>query len=165
MRILVRVCWGEDDKSSETVSGISLGRYPGPVVLRRCRFSALMFCSYSNVFTYNTHSVVFQLKWFKGVYNTVWEMAHVLDIQWKGTVVPQTQNYVSADCETIVFYSSGLWWKFPKSEDDFTPGEWMLIMILPLSKSFFFFFNVWNVVIEPGVLWSGKTVWVWFFFF
>lgn len=64
-------------------------------------------------------------------------MANVLDIQWKGIVVPQMQNYVSVDCEMIVFCSSGLWSKFPKSKDDLTQGEWMLIMILALSKSFF----------------------------
>lgn len=84
-------------------------------------------------------------------------MANILDIQWKGIVVPQMQNYVSADREMIVFYSAGLWWKFPKSKDDFTQGERMLIMILALSKSFYFF-DVWNVVIEPGTLWSGKIV-------
>lgn len=65
-------------------------------------------------------------------------MANILDIQWKGIVVPQMQNYVSADREMIVFYSAGLWWKFLKSKDDFTQGERMLIMILALSKSFIF---------------------------
>lgn len=65
-------------------------------------------------------------------------MANILDIQWKGIVVPRMQNYISADREMIVFYSAGLWWKFPKSKDDFTQGKRMLIMILALSKSFIF---------------------------
>lgn len=95
----------------------------------RMPFLCVMFCSYLNVFIYNKHLVVFQLKWFKWVYHAVWEMANVLDIQRKGNVVPEEQNYLSADREMFVFNSSGLWWKFPKSKDDLTKGKWMLIRI------------------------------------
>lgn len=102
----------------------------------RTLFLCEMFCSYLNVFIYNKRSVLFQLKWFKWVYHTVWEMANVLDIQRKGNVVPEEQNYLSADREMIVFNSSGLWWKFPKSKDALIKGKWILIVIFDLSKYF-----------------------------